>query len=90
MTKSTKKPRSESDGSYFLKLILYVIVASFWIKLNNPITIGGFNLNGIPVGFFIGLVFAAHDHFQIDRKIEYAILIIVTIITFFLPSGIVL
>ena len=85
-----KLPPQENDGTYFLKLVLYIILGSFWIKFASPLTIGYFTLNGFPLGLLLGLLFASHDHFQIDRKIEYAILIIVTIITFFLPAGIVL
>jgi hypothetical protein len=90
MAKQKNQNKTEPDSSYFLKLVLYVIVGSFWLKFGNPITIGGFLINGFPLGLLIGLLFASHDHFQIDRKIEYAILIIVTIMTFFLPAGIVL
>jgi hypothetical protein len=81
---------SESDSAYFLKLVLYVLLGSFWLRFATPIEIGYVTLNGFPIGLLLGLLFASHDHFQIDRKIEYAILVIVTIITFFLPAGIVL
>ncbi len=81
---------TEPDSTYFLKLVLYVIAGSFWIKFHTPLQLGDFIINGFPLGLLIGLIFAAHDHFQVDRKIEYAILIIVTILTFFLPAGIVL
>lgn len=90
MQKQKNQNKTEPDSSYFLKLVLYVIVGSFWLKFSTPITLGGFIVNGFPLGLLIGLLFASHDHFQIDRKIEYAILIIVTIMTFFLPAGIVL
>lgn len=91
MAKQKKKqPTAEPDSVYFLKLVLYIVLGSFWLKFSSPIQIGNFAVHGFPLGFLIGLLFASHDHFQIDRKIEYAILIIVTIITFFLPAGIVL
>ena len=83
-------PQTETDSAYFLKLILYVLLVSFWLRFAHPIEIGYVTLNGFPLGLLLGLLFASHDHFQIDRKIEYAILVIVTIITFFLPAGIVL
>lgn len=91
MAKSKKQqPQTEKDSTYFLKLVLYIVVASFWLKFPEPLQIGDFTVYGIPLGLFIGLLFATHDHFQVDRKIEYALLIIVTIITFYLPAGIVL
>jgi hypothetical protein len=89
MAKSKKTNQTtERDSAYFLKIVLYVILGSLWLKLASPWQIGSIVLNGLPIGLVVGLIFAAHDHFQIDRKIEYAILIIVAIITFFLPAGI--
>lgn len=91
MAKKSKKPvRTESDGVYFLKLVLYVVLGSMWLKFNVPLQFGDFILNGIPLGLVLGLIFASHDHFQVDRKIEYAVLIVVTILTYFLPAGIVI
>jgi len=90
MAKTKKATSAEPDSLYFLKLVLYVVLGSFWLKFATPIPIGDFLLHGFPLGLIIGLLFASHDHFQIDRKIEYAVLIIVTIVTFFLPAGIVL
>ena len=84
-----KTKRPEGDSAYFLKLVLYVVLGSLWLKFSNPIHLGDFNLHGFPLGLLVGLVFASHDHFQVDRKIEYAVLIIVTIVSFFLPTGIV-
>lgn len=89
MAKKTPQP-NESDSAYFLKIVLYVLLGSFWLRFPDPISIGYIDFNGFPLGLLLGLLFASHDHFQIDRKVEYAILIIVTIITFFLPAGIVL
>ncbi|HXH26550.1 MAG TPA: hypothetical protein VNG90_01505 [Candidatus Acidoferrum sp.] len=90
MPKSKTKQTNESDATYFLKLVLYIVLGSFWLKFAQPLQIGALAVNGFPLGLLIGLVFAAHDHFQVDRKIEYAILVVVTIITFFLPAGIVI
>lgn len=85
-----KSEQQESDSAYFLKLVLYVVLGTLWIKFQTPLEIGGILLSGIPLGLFIGLMFASHDHFQVDRKIEYAILIVMTIVSFFLPAGIVI
>lgn len=89
MAKKKLSPQ-ETDSAYFLKLVLYVILGSLWLRFATPLTIGYVTLNGFPLGLLLGLLFASHDHFQIDRKIEYAILVIVTIITFFLPAGIII
>lgn len=89
-TKSKKSQSKEADSAYFLKLVLYIILGATWIKFAVPLTFGAFQLNGAPVGMLFGIVLATHDHFAIDRKIEYALLIIMMIITYFLPAGIVL
>lgn len=44
----------------------------------------------LPVGFAIGVLLASHEHFQIDRKVEYAILLIATILSYIAPIGFVL
>ena len=65
-----KSPPQENDGTYFLKLVLYIILGSFWIKFPSPSTLGYFVRNGFPLGLLLGLLFASHDHFQIDSKME--------------------
>lgn len=85
-----KQTQTESDSTYFLKLVLYVILGALWIRFAEPIELGYVTLNAFPLGLLVGLLFASHDHFQIDRKIEFAVLIIVTILTFFVPAGIIL
>ncbi|HSX32890.1 MAG TPA: hypothetical protein VLF91_00950 [Candidatus Saccharimonadales bacterium] len=74
---------NELDGVYLLKLALYVILGSLWIKLSH-----GNSLNiPLPVGFIAGLLFASHEHFQIDRKIEYAALLVAMLVGYFAPYG---
>lgn len=85
-----KQKATESDSTYFLKLVLYIILGTFWLKFADPIQVGDFLVNGFPLGLVLGLIFASHDHFQVDRKIEYAILIVMTILTYYLPAGIIL
>lgn len=90
-TKVTRRVKSvESDGGFFLKLILYIILGSLWLKFASPIQIGAIIVNGIPIGLIIGLLIARRDQSQVDRKIEYAILVVITILAYFLPSGIVI
>jgi hypothetical protein len=82
-TKNSKRPSVGLDGVYLLKLLLYVLLGSLWLKVSNgdSVTIG------VPVGFIIGLVFTGHEHFQIDRKIEYAALLVAMLIGYFAPYG---
>jgi hypothetical protein len=90
-TKTASKAKSQTratasnnfDGVYFLKLVLYLFLGSLWIKVSHGGTIGV----GIPVGLIIGLVFTTHEHFQIDRKIEYAVLIVAMLFGYFVSYG---
>lgn len=80
----SKKVVSNQDGVYFLKLTLFVLVGSLWIKVTS-----GENLQiPIPIGLLIGLMFVKNEHFQVDRKIDYAILLIASFIGFWAPFGI--
>lgn len=80
---SARALHSETDSSYLLKLVLFMVIGSLWIK----VTTNDGQLP-IPVGFIIGMIFAMHDHFQIDRKIEFALLLVAMLIGFWLPIGI--
>lgn len=97
-TKQTKKHRpsprgraglvkKEADSSYFLKLLLYFILGTLWVRLLN-IEVGPFQHLSLPLGLVVGLWFASHDKFQIDRKIEYAVLLVATFLSFYLPVGV--
>lgn len=81
--KKRTKQTEEPDSAYFLKLVLYLILGSFWIRLEN---MPNWSV-GLPVGLIVGLVFARHEQFQIDRKIEYALLLVATFVGFWLPLG---
>lgn len=82
----TQPQKPEMDRVYLLKLILYLIVGAQWFKIQTK---GNVQIP-IPIGALIGLIFASHEHFQIDRKVEYAILIIAMFIGFWVPLGAVL
>ena len=71
------------DGVFLFKLVFYLILGSIWLKASN-----GNDINvPIPLGLIIGLLFTAHEHFQIDRKIEYAVLVVAMLFGFFAPYG---
>ena len=81
----------ETDGAYFLKLVIFALLGTFWIKFGTPVTWQGITIASIPLGFFVGLLMVNRfEKYQSDRKIWYAILLIVTIICNFLPAGIVI
>lgn len=79
-----KQSKKELDGVFILKLVMYVILGSLWLKIHR----NGSNLQiPIPIGLAIGLLFTRHEHFQIDRKIEYAVLIVATLFGLAAPYG---
>ncbi len=79
-----KKQNKELDSVYFLKLVLYLVIGSMWLKITK-----GENLQiPLPLGGLVGLLFASHEHFQIDRKIEYAVLLVAILVGFWLPFGV--
>ena len=77
-------PADTFDGVYFLKLVLYLFVGSLWLKASTE---GGLSIP-LPVGLVVGLVFTTHEHFSIDRKIDYALLLVAMFIGYFAPFGI--
>ncbi len=81
--KQTRSNRNEPDSVYILKLVLYLIVGTLWLRL----VIGNTTIP-LPIGLGIGLWFARLERFQIDRKIEYAFLIMAMFVGFWLPIGI--
>jgi hypothetical protein len=85
--KKTRRPSAADnvslDGVYLLKLLLYVLLGSLWLKVSHGQTIS----LALPVGFVIGLIFAAHEHFRLDRKIEYAVLFVALLIGYIAPYG---
>jgi ABC-type dipeptide/oligopeptide/nickel transport system permease component len=78
--------KEEPDSLYILKLVLYLIVGSQWLKIQTKT---GAQIS-IPYGALLGLLFATHDHFRIDRKIEYAVLLVAMFVGFWIPIGLIL
>lgn len=85
-TKRKKLSRSsEPDGAYLLKIVLYLIVGAQWLRFVNA---SGTSQIPVPIGLILGILFASHDHFQMDRKIEYALLLIAMFVGFWSQIGI--
>jgi hypothetical protein len=81
----------EADGVYFLKLVVIVILSTLWLKLATPLNWHGIPLGGFPIGAMvtlIGIRLAEKDPY--DRKIWFAVLVMVTILSYFVPAGIVI
>lgn len=87
----TRDKDYETDSTYFLKLVVFVLLGTLWLKFSEPLIWHGIPLNGIPLGLLIGLLLVhTFEKHQSDRKIWYACLIVVTIICYFVPAGIVI
>jgi hypothetical protein len=80
-SKRRQQLSGETDGAYLLKLTLYVIFGSLWLGFREPLSFFGLQIASLPVGLCVGLIFASHEHFQVDRKVEYAVLIVVAVIS---------
>jgi positive regulator of sigma E activity len=79
----------ETDGTYFLKLVIFVLLGTLWLKFQDPVVWMGVQFSGVPAGMLVGLVLVRQfERIQSDRKIWYAVLIVITIICAFAPVGI--
>ena len=72
MAQKNKLKRREADSVYFLKILLYFILGTIWVRSNGKAV--------FPLGFLLGIIFSSHDHFRIDRKIEYALLLLAAVL----------
>lgn len=82
-TKSKALVRPSFEGAYLFKMVLYLLLGSIWLKTSSG---SGVDID-IPVGLMAGLAFTMHEHFQIDRKLEYVILLAAMLFGYFAPYG---
>ena len=81
----------ETDGVYFLKLVIVVLLSTLWIKLATPLTWNGIPLGGVPIGALVTLVLIrSFEKNPYDRRIWFAVLVVITITSYFVPAGIVI
>lgn len=81
----------DSDGIFFLKLIFFIILSTFWVKFRTPVGARNAVFNGVPMGMIIALIL--NKYFEkklVNRQLWYAVIVVVTIISYFLPAGIVI
>lgn len=82
---------SEADGVYFLKLVVVVLLATLWLKFTTPLSWNGIPLAAFPLGALVALIgIKLLEKDQYDRKIWFAVLVVVMIISYFVPAGIVI
>lgn len=63
---------NEPDSTYFLKIVLYAVLGMIWLQFDGK-TI-------FPVGALVAFALAQHEKFQIDRKVEYAVVLFAAIV----------
>jgi len=78
------RTKNEPDSTFFLKIVMYLIIGSVWLYFDGSSALW----RAIPVGLIVGLLFVQHDHFAIDRKIEYVVLLISAVLSYVLPVGV--
>lgn len=83
-TKKRLSSSREPDSEYFLKMLVFLVIGSFWLRF----TYGLGSQIPIPLGLIVGIALATRERFQIDRKLEYAVLLMAMFIGFWLPIGI--
>lgn len=83
-TSPKKQENQELDGVFMLKVVLFVILGSIWLKITKS---SGDLSVPIPVGLIIGLLFTTHEYFRVDRKIEYAVLACAALFGYLAPYG---
>lgn len=79
--------KHQSDTAYFLKLIMYFICGTFWVRLIG-VDIGPFAHFSVPLGLVIGIAFSTYECSHVDKRIELAVLLLAAFISFYLPVGI--
>ena len=80
-----KNNKNEPDSVFLRKIILYFILGTIWVRVQSAT-----GVVPLPLGLGLGLYFAHHEHFQIDRKIEYATLLLAALFSYIQPIGFIL
>ena len=79
------KRNQEWDLVYLLKLALFLLIGSQWLYVVDT---SSTKQLALPYGALIGIIFALQDHFKIDRKIEYAVILIAMFVGYGLSIGV--
>jgi len=82
---------TEADSTYFLKLVAVVLLGTFWLKFKTQLSWQGILIGAFPLGALIAIVgIKLLEKDQYDRKIWFAVLLVITIICYFEPAGVVI
>jgi di/tricarboxylate transporter len=79
----------ERESAFFFKLVIFILLSALWLRLENPISIGPLSVQAFPLGLIVALLLVVKlEKYQFNRKIWYATLILMAILTSFTPVGI--
>ncbi|PID32995.1 hypothetical protein CR969_03110 [Candidatus Saccharibacteria bacterium] len=79
----------EKDSAFFFKLVVFMLLSALWIRLKNPVEIGPMVVQAFPLGLIIALLLVLKiEKYQFNRKIWYATLVLMAVLTSFTPVGI--
>jgi hypothetical protein len=67
-TKTKLQKYKESDLHLIIKLALYLILGTFWISVDGH--------KIIPAGVVIGFFVSKMEFFRVNKKVEYALLLV--------------
>lgn len=68
-----------------------MLLGTLWLKLATPLSWNGIPFGAFPLGALIAVVgIKLYEKNQYDRKIWYAVLLVVMIISYFVPAGVVI
>jgi hypothetical protein len=82
---------AEADSTYFLKLVVVVLLSTLWLKFATPLSWQNVPLGAFPLGALVAIIgIRLYEKNAIDRKIWFAVIVIVTILSYFVPAGIVI
>ena len=88
---NTKQRRGESDGLYIFKLVTVTIISTLWLKFSAPLNLYGVTHTALPLGLIIALLgIRAFENDAYERRIWYAVALVIGIVTYFVPAGIVI
>lgn len=86
-----RQTSTETDGQFLLKLAITIILGSVWLRWHQGLTLNGMILPPLPIGMIVGMLMVHQfERYQIDRKIWFVALVIAAIMSYFIPSGIVI
>lgn len=82
---------TEADGVYFLKLVIVVLLGMVWLRFTSPLSWGGILFPAFPLGALIAVLgIKLFEKDPYDRKIWFAVLLVVMIVSYLAATGVVI